>query len=175
MLFLRKAVFAAFYQAAVYPRIRNYSKTLRVCRSLQTLRTTWNDISAWQLKDLSRQPTRLPTQTNPQFAPTSSRGDRTDAHVGTLMHTIACVQSCVWCALEADRWILVRQVPATKWSLSGYGRTWLPPDSARIRKVSRSNETKLIQNHYRELTAFRAVTAYQDLLSSVYDSRTIRR
>lgn len=64
--------------------IRNYSKALRVCRSSQTLRTTWNDISAWQLKDLSRQPTRLPTQTNPQFAPTSNRVDRTDAHVRLL-------------------------------------------------------------------------------------------
>jgi len=31
-------------------------------------RATWNDISARQLKDLSRQPARMPTQTNPQFA-----------------------------------------------------------------------------------------------------------
>lgn len=58
---------------------------------------------------------------------------------------------------------------ATKWSLSSYSRTWLPPDSENKKSFSRSNETKLIQSHYRELTAFRAVTAHQDLLSSVYD------
>lgn len=64
---------------------------------------------------------------------------------------------------------------ATKWSLSGCSRTWLPSDSPRIRKVSRSNETKLIQSHYRELTAFRTVTAHQNLLSSDYESHEQRQ
>lgn len=40
-----RTVFAAFYQDAVYSRIRNYSKTIRVCRYPQTPCTTWNDIS----------------------------------------------------------------------------------------------------------------------------------
>lgn len=53
-------------------------------------------------------------------------------------------------------WFGHRSITA-KWSSQSYSRTWLPPDSARIRKVSRSNETKLIQSHYRELTALRAV------------------
>lgn len=91
------------------------------------------------------------------------------------MHTIAYVQSCVWCVLEADRWILVREV----WRRSGACRAIVgrdsSPDIARIRKVLRSNETKLIQSHYRELTAFRAVTAHQNLLSSDYESHEQRQ
>lgn len=99
------------------------------------------------------------------------------------MHTIACALPNRANDTPADRCrsflfspYNARKVRRWKWSLPGYSRTWyLRRDSARIRKVSRSNETKLIQSHYRELTALRAVTAHRDLLSSVFDWATTKK
>lgn len=112
----------------------------------------------------------MPTQTNPQFA----RG-AIEATGPTHTWRPLCTRSRVFNRADDAHpprrskpifWSESASSTTAKWSSRSSSRTWLPPDSARIRKVSRSNETKLIQSHYRELTGLRAVTAHQDLLSS---------
>lgn len=110
-----RAALVASYQD-VYSRIRNYSKTVRVCRDIRkhlVLRGTIFPHDSVRIYQDTTDTIAKANKSSICLDEQSRWQDRRRRKV--LMHTIAYVQSCVWCAFEADRWILVRQV----WRRSG--------------------------------------------------------